>query len=88
MTQYTRNLIESIHMTHIDIARKIRYRLLAELHRSVADLYAEQNYGSDAEIRAVVEGFESALGSLYAYYNKPAGVDSLADETGSHIKVM
>lgn len=69
-------------MTHIDIARNIRYKLLAELHRAAAELYTKQEHGSDYEIRAVVEGFAATLDSLYVHYVSPKDHESIKDESG------
>jgi hypothetical protein len=71
ISEYSRLLIYLFRgqsMTHIDIARNIRYRLFAELHRAAADLYSQMTYGTEEEIRAVVAGFDEAICALYAYY--------------------
>ena len=69
-------------MTHIDISRQIRYRLLAELHRATADLYSTHEYGNDQEIRAIVKGYTDTLDSLYVFYQPPEATSPLKDESG------
>jgi hypothetical protein len=69
-------------MTHIDIARAIRYRLLAELHKAAGDLYGQQVFGAEPEIRAVVAGFDAAICSFYAHYTVPPTRDSRIEDTG------
>ncbi len=56
--------------TNFDIQRKIRYRLLAELHRTIAEMYSDSTYyGAMGEIKNCGVAYEKCFGAFYAFYS-------------------
>lgn len=48
-------------MTPIDITRTIRHCLLAEVNRTIADLLAKEQFGTNAELLEIQRRYQTML---------------------------
>jgi hypothetical protein len=78
---------------HFDIHRKIRYRMLSEMHTVIAEMYADSAYyGAIEEIQNSRNAYERCLNAFYAFYIKPedrkATDGAPIDEFGASVEVQ